>query len=67
MTYSISAAGHTADAETERKLHAELAKVLANPEYGCTSSSFGGTYVHGTIHKHHLPETEHKHHAAERD
>jgi hypothetical protein len=67
MSYFISASGHAASEEAERKLHAELAGVLAKPEYGCGSSSFSGSHVQGTIHLHNSPGTEHKHHTTERD
>lgn len=65
MSYSINASGHTPDEETERKLHEELAAVLAKPEYGCSNSYFGGSHVVGTIHEHHLPGTEHIHETGE--
>lgn len=61
MSYSISASGHAHSEEAERRLHAELADVLARDEYGCTNSHFGGQHIHGTIHEHHNPETEHVH------
>ena len=61
MSYSISASGHAHSEEAERRLHAELAEILAKPEYGCSNSHFGGTHVNGTIHEHHKPETEHVH------
>jgi len=67
MSYSLNASGHTPDAGTERRLHKELAEVLAKPEYGCTNSYFGGSHVNGTIHEHHLPGTTHEHHTTERD
>lgn len=47
------------EGETEKKLHAELAEVLARPEYGCTSSAFQGNHVSGTVHLHHHPDTIH--------
>jgi hypothetical protein len=61
MSYTLTAAGHAHSEEAERKLHAELAAVLAKPEYGCTVSSFYGSHVQGTIHEHASPGTEHIH------
>lgn len=65
MTWSLSASGHTADAEHERELHAELHKVLSNPRYGATGSAFSGNHVTGAVHVPavHEPvyESEHAH------
>lgn len=61
MSWSLSAAGHTPDEDAERKLHAELAEVLAKPEYGCTTSDFIGNHVQGTVHLHASADTEHVH------
>jgi len=61
MSYSLNASGHCPDAETETSLHAELAEVLAKPEYGCGSSYFGGSHVNGTLHLHKAEGTEHVH------
>ena len=61
MSYSLKASGHAQDEAAERRLHEELAAVLAKPEYGCGTSYFGGSHVVGTIHEHASPDTEHIH------
>jgi hypothetical protein len=49
MTWSVSAGGHTAREEDERELADRLSEILADPKYGASGSSFGGTYVHGDL------------------
>ena len=57
MTWSLNASGHTPPVEgesgwkkVEEKLFAELQSVLAKPEYGTSSSHFGGNHVQGNPH-----------------
>lgn len=64
MSYEATLRGHARTEEAERKLHARLAEVSQeDPDYGLTYSHFGGQHVHGTIHEHHSPQTEHTHHS----
>ena len=49
MSWSLSAGGHTPDEETERNLALVLGKLFADPAYGTTTVSFGGTYVRGDV------------------
>jgi hypothetical protein len=65
VSYSLNASGHAQDEDAERRLHGELAAVLAKPEYGCSNSYFGGSHVVGTLHEHALPGTEHIHETGE--
>jgi hypothetical protein len=67
MTWSLSASGHTADAEHEKELHDELHKVLSNPKFGATGSSFSGNHVTGAVHVRPVaePATEPEHAHAE--
>jgi hypothetical protein len=53
MTWSIKAEGHITagdqSADVERALAADVAAVLAKPEYGCTSSRISGNHISGSI------------------
>jgi hypothetical protein len=49
MTWSLTASGHTAAEEDERELADRISQILADPKYGASGSSFGGTYVHGDL------------------
>ena len=61
MSWSLNAAGHVpvpdpsagaaADAAaTEMELYEALKVVLADPKYGTSTSSFGGSHVSGSLH-----------------
>lgn len=45
----MNASGHAPDEAAERELADELSKILANPKYGASTSSFGGSYVRGDL------------------
>jgi hypothetical protein len=49
MTWSLNASGHTGREDDERELADRISEILADPKYGASSSSFGGTYVHGDL------------------
>jgi hypothetical protein len=60
MSWSLNAAGHIAStaadgtpqdaAATELALYEALKAVLADPRYGTSTSSFGGSHVSGSLH-----------------
>jgi hypothetical protein len=50
MTWSFNASGHMQEPHHERRLMAELHRILGDPTYGVNHSNFSGQVVDGEVH-----------------